>query len=344
MLNNPDPGPRPSYTPENIDENTRELFEKSLVWDMTLPWVEGYADENVTLPRFKAAGIDLISLTVNDFPGSIRGTMKQIAWVKDQIKRSDNMTLIATVDDIVAAKRSEQLALTLNLQETNPLERSLDMVQVYYDVGVRHMLLAYNQKNFVGDGCADDTDAGLSRFGRQLIKEMNSVGMMVDGTHSGRRTTLEAMELTEKPFIFSHCCALGVAKHYRNITDDQIRACAATGGVIGVNGVGGFLIDKEARTELIFRHLDYMVELVGPQHLGIGWDYVKNVDAFWSAAKANPDAWPKNQNQSHVNCDNAQPEQILELTQMMVNHGYQESDIQGILGQNFLRVATDIWL
>ena len=338
-----DPGPRPFYEAKNIQPETRSLYDDSLVWDMTLPWVEGYADEDVTLPRFKTAGIDLVSLTVNDFPGSIRGTTKQIAWVKNQVRTYGNMRLISNPDDIISAKASGELALTLNLQETNPLERSLDMVQIYYDLGVRHMLLAYNQKNFVGDGCADDTDAGLSLFGRRLIKEMNAVGMMIDGTHSGRRTTLEAMELTEQPFIFSHCCALGVAKHYRNITDEQIRSCAGTGGVIGINGVGGFLIDKAARTESMFRHLDYMVELVGSQHLGIGLDYVKNIPAFWASARISPDAWPINQNTPHTDQENAQPEQLLELTQLMVNHGYSKKDIIGILGGNFMRVARETW-
>jgi len=339
-----DLGPRPYYEAKNIEPETRSLYEESLVWDMTLPWVEGYADEEVTLPRFKSAGIDLVSLTVNDFPGSIRGTTNQISWVKSQTKKHGSMRLISNADDIVAAKESGELALTLNLQETNPLERSLDMVQIYYDLGVRHMLLAYNQKNFVGDGCAENTNAGLSLFGRRLIKEMNMVGMMVDGTHSGRRTTLEAMQLTEKPFIFSHCCAVGVAKHYRNISDEQIRACADTGGVIGVNGVGGFLIDQEARTEFIFRHLDYMVELVGPEHLGIGLDYVKNTPSFWSSARDNPDAWPQNQNQPHVDQENAQPEQLLELTQLMIDHGYSKTNIKGILGENFMRIAREIWL
>ena len=101
-----DPGPRPSYEAKNIEPATRSLFDDSLVWEMTLPWVEGYADEDVTLPRFKTAGIDLVSLTVNDFPGSIQGTAKQIAWVKRQVRTYGNMRLISTPDDIMAAKAS----------------------------------------------------------------------------------------------------------------------------------------------------------------------------------------------------------------------------------------------
>ena len=338
-------GPRPSYERGPISDRAAAIYDAAVVWDMTLPWVEGYADADVTLPRFRAAGIDAISLTVNDFPGSIGGTVRQIAKVKAHVAaRSDQMTMIRTAEDIVAAKREGRLALTLNLQETNPLERSLEMVQAYYDLGVRHMLLAYNQKNFVGDGCAEPTDAGLSRFGARLVEEMNRVGMMVDGTHSGRRTTMEAMEIATKPFIFSHCCAAGVVEHYRNITDEQIKACAATGGVIGINGVGRFIDDKDATTESMFRHLDYIAALVGPAHVGIGLDYVRNAPRFWDTARAAPEAWPTIGGKPHEDHENAQPEQLLELTEMMLDRGYGEDDVRGILGANFLRLARAVWI
>ena len=337
-------GPRPSYERRPVSEAASVLYEDALVWDMTLPWVEGYSDVDMTLPRFKAAGFDLISLTVNDFPGSIAGSILQIANTKAHIaSRSGEMVLIRRANDIRQAKAEGRLALTLNFQETNPLERSLEMIQVYYDLGVRHMLMAYNQKNYVGDGCAERTDSGLSRFGVRVIQEMNRVGMLVDGTHSGHRTTMDAIEISEKPITFSHCCAFGVTPHYRNVRDDQIKACAASGGVIGINGVGGFMKDKEAKTESMFRHLDYVVELVGSRHVGIGLDYVKNASAFWTTARAAPVTWPRIDGRPHENHETVQPEQLLELTDMMLENGYAEDDVRGILGENFLRVATAVW-
>ena len=337
-------GPRPAYECRPVGETARALYDEALVWDMTLLWVEGYADEDITLPRFRAAGVDLISLTVNDFPGSVGGTVRQIAKVKATVAaRAEDLVLITSADDVRRAKAAGKLALTLNLQETNPLERSLEMVQVFYDLGVRHMLLAYNQKNYVGDGCAEATDAGLSRFGRRAVQEMNRVGMLVDGTHSGYRTTMEAIEISERPFIFSHCCARGVAPHYRNIKDDQIKACAATGGVIGINGVGGFLIDKQAHTGSMFRHVDHVVQLVGARHVGIGLDYVKDPAACWVTARNAPEAWPQIDGKPHEDHETVQPEQLLELTDLMLGAGYAEDDVRGILGENFLRVAEAVW-
>src|SRR5258705_8588111 len=107
---------------------------------------------------------------------------------------------------------------------------------------------------------------------------MNRVGMTVDCSHTGRRSSLEAIELSERPAIFSRSGAYSVCAHIRNIRDEQIRACAARGGVIGVVGIGAFIGDAKARTESVFRHIDYTATLVGPQHVGLGTDYVKDME------------------------------------------------------------------
>lgn len=327
-----------------VSERARALHDEALVWDMTLPWLVGYADEDITLPRFKQAGVDFISLTVNDFPGSIAGTMRQIAAVTAHVRaRAGTMVLISSVDDIVAAKKAGKLALAFNLQETNPLEGEADLVQTYFDLGVRYMLLAYNQKNRVGDGCAERTDAGLSRFGVRMIEEMNRVGMLVDGAHSGYRTTMEAMEVSTAPFIFSHCLAHEVFAHYRNIRDDQIIACARSGGVIGVNGVGIFLEDAQASSEAMFRHVDHIANLVGPEHIGLGLDYVRDTERLAGWTIANADMWPPNAGKPTVPTTFAQPEQIVELADIMLERQYSESDVRGILGENYARVARQVW-
>ena len=320
------------------------LFEDALVWDMTLPWSVGYTDEDITLPRFKDAGIDVISLTVNDFPGSLAGTMRQIAAVTRHLReRSGSMVLVKSVADIRQTKKEGKLALAFNLQETNPLEGEVDFVRTYYDLGVRHMLMAYNQKNRVGDGCAERTDAGLSRFSVRVVEEMNRVGMLVDGSHSGYRTTMDAMEVSTGPFIFSHCLAHAIHPHYRNIRDDQIVACARTGGVIGVNGVSAFLVDANASSEAVVRHIDHIVDLVGPEHIGIGLDYVRDTERLGAWARTNADMWPPNAGKPLGEIVFAQPEQLLEVTDLLLSRQYSEAEVRGILGENFARVATQVW-
>jgi len=167
--------------------------------------------------------------------------------------------------------------------------------------------------------------------------------MLVDGTHTGYRTTMEAMEASTAPFIFSHCNAWSLYRHYRNIRDDQIQACARTGGVIGVNGLGEFLDDMEATSESMFRHVDYIANLVGPEHVGIGLDYVKDVAGFWKYVDESPDAWPENNGRANRHTRFVQPEQIEDLVELMCRRNYTDIDIRGILGGNFHRVCKLVW-
>lgn len=326
-----------------IGEAARALYRDALVWDMTLPWTPANSDDE-TLPRFHRAGIKVLSLTLDaDQDPTPNTLLTQYAHVLQQCRRRPELTLATSVDEILAAATAGKTALILHCQGTNALGRRLEMVEVFYRLGVRHMLLAYNQKNAVGDGCAERTDAGLSRFGVSLIREMNRVGMLVDGTHTGYRTTMDAMEVCEGPFIFSHANAYGVHPHYRNIRDDQIRACAATGGVIGINGLGWFLRDLEARPESMFRHIDYTVGLVGPRHVGIGLDFVKNWEPWSRGIQARPDQWPPNEGEAPPITRFVQPEQLEDITELMLRKGYGEDDVRDILGRNFLRVCGEVW-
>jgi membrane dipeptidase len=217
------------------------------------------------------------------------------------------------------------------------------LIGMFYALGVKHTLLAYNSKNYVGDGCGERTDAGLSRFGIEVVREMNRVGMLICGTHSGYRTTMEAMEISTAPVIFSHSNAYALHPHYRNLRDDQIKACARLGGVIGVNGLGEFLNDHEASSASMFAHIDYMANLVGPEHVGIGLDYTEDVPAFWRWVDTNPDMWPPNPGQERTGSKFAQPEQLTELVAMMLQAGYSDAVVQGILGLNFKRVCEQVW-
>jgi len=328
-----------------VSEKARAIYRSSLVWDMTVPYGVQHATDGVTLPRFREAGFGLVSLTIGGDktfgPEVALANIGQIYAVC--AKHPDRYCFVRSIDDVDLAQKEGKLAITLNFQGTNVLANDVNLVEVFYRLGVRHMLMAYNQKNLVGDGCAERTDAGLSRFGLSMIKEMNRVGMLVDGTHSGYRTTMEAMEASTAPCIFSHCNAHAVFPHYRNIRDDQIRKCAETGGVIGINGLGEFLDDMEATSESMFRHLDHIVNLVGPRHAGIGLDYVKDVDGFWEYVDASLDAWPDNNGRPNRHTKFVQPEQIEDLVELMCRRNYPEAEIRGILGGNFYRICRQVW-
>lgn len=329
-----------------ISERAQQIYRTSLVWDMTLPYGAIHAIDGVTLDRFREAGLGLLSLTIgNDRVfGRPELALANLAKVYGVCARNpDKFRIVYNTDDIDSARSENRLAITFNFQGSNVLGNDTGSIEVFYRLGVRHMLFAYNQRSLVGDGCGEATDAGLSRYGRSVIREMNRVGMIVDGSHCGHRTTMEAMELSTAPCIFSHSNAHSVFPHYRNIKDDQIRMCAETGGVVGINGLGEFIDDMEATSESMFRHLDYIANLVGPQHVGIGLDYVRDVAGFWKSVEDTPDIWPDNEGKPNRHTKFAQPEQIVELTELMSRHGYAEQDIRGILGGNFYRVSKQVW-
>ena len=350
MLIDPILKPRITEVP-SVSDKTLSLFKDSLVWDNILPWVPwkgGSYQANIDLidellPRFLHVGVNHISLTVG-LIGDIDDTLRHMARVRREIdERADWLMLAQTVSCIRRAKHHNKLAVSFNFQDSLPFSNQLDMIQVYYDLGVRQVGLVYNQRNLVGDGCAEKNDGGLSNFGRAAIQEMHRVGMLVDGSHVGYRTSMQAMELGGGPFIFSHSNPYAVRPHYRNIKDDQIKACAAAGGVIGINGVGAFVGDMDAPTEAIFRCLDYTVELVGPEYVGIGFDYVHDLDLAINAPRMAPLAWPAYQGEELLRHNYAGPEQLVHLTQLMLDHGYSDSAIEGILGGNWACLCEQVW-
>lgn len=328
----------------NISPEAENLYADAVVCDMVLPWGPRWIHmRGNILERFAESGFSYVSLTVGqDSVFSLETTIQHMAAERRRIDAvPDRFVFVETVDDILRAKREGKLALGFHHQGTNALLGDLNMVSLYHKLGMRAMLLCYNQKNSVGDGCHEPTDAGLSRFGRSLIREMNRVGMLVDCSHTGYRTTMDAMEVSESPVVFSHSNARALCDHERNIRDDQIKTCAQTGGVIGMNGMGIYIADNDASNEAMFRHIDYICELVGWEHVGLGLDFVYYAERFYEMIRAKPDMYPPASYPIPQQFFN--PEQLPELVELMLKRGYAAEQIRGILGANYLRVARQVW-
>ncbi len=330
----------------NVSDKAAMLLRDALVWDCTFPCTVlcGSIPEHVeSLRRMAASGYNYVSLTVSGDKFGIEFCARRIGELYAMVSaHADWLTLCFSVDDIRVAKASGKLGIGLHFQGTDPFARDLGTVAMYYRLGVRHALLAYNQKNAVGDGCHERTDGGLSRYGLELIAEMNRVGMLVDCTHTGYRTTMEAMEASTSPCIFSHSNVRALCDHERNIRDDQIQACARGGGVIGVTGVGLFLGNNDPSTNSLIRHIDYIVQLVGPRHVGFGSDFVSSVPTLMGVVAGNPSRYPAGQYRAPT-ITFVEPEQMPALVEGLLARGYAETDIRGILGENFLRVCCGVW-
>jgi membrane dipeptidase len=322
-----------------------ELIHDALIWDDHSGFdpVPNYDLEHIE--NWRRAGVNYLSIDVGydviDWQRAIKSLAAYMTWFE---KRADKFLLVRRADDVLEAKRTGRMAITFDLEGMNSLNGDPSLVALYYRLGVRQMLTAYNKNNLAGGGC-HDKDMGLTAFGRQVIAEMNRVGMLVDCSHTGYRTTMDIMDAATQPVIFSHSNPKALRSHGRNITDDQIRACAKTGGVIGVTGLGYFLPNRASPVIALADCVSYVRNLVGVDHVGLGLDYTppdpKGVgdtdlaahEDFWPPAEYAP-PWPMK---------DVSPEAFVQLAALLIERGWSSDDVRKVLGENFLRVARAVW-
>lgn len=321
-----------------------DLHRDALVWEQhaCLPLKPGTSLEPIE--RYRSSGASLVSLNVAYGPTTTADAVKVLASFRSDVLRSPERYVLAeTVEDVRRAAGDGRLAVTFDLEGADPIEGELALVEAFYALGVRTMLMAYNEPNAAGGGCHGDPDDGLTRYGRELVREMNRVGMVVDGSHCSLRTTFDLFEASEAPVVLSHSNPRALHEHPRNVTDDQIRGCAATGGVIGINGIGHFLGDNDTSTEAFVRAIEYVCELVGPEHVGIGLDFVFDKDDLAAEFAENSDAFPEGFGYSADSFDFVEPERLPVITEALLARGIGADDVRAILGGNFLRVAQAAW-
>jgi membrane dipeptidase len=263
--------------------------------------------------------------------------------------------LVRSAADVQACKREGRFGIIFHIQGTVPIEDNLDLIAVYKALGVGIIQLTYNVRNRAGDGCEERNDAGLSNFGVDLVKRLNEERVIVDCSHTGYRTTMEAIALSTAPVVFSHANAKAVHPSPRSITDEQIRAVAATGGLVGTVGFPAFVSARPQPTlDEFIDHIAYIAELVGIEHTAIGIDYFtgqagvmelglarKNY-AQWIASRLwQPETYPPPP--YHYPAGIEDPRGLPNLTARLLERGFSEDDARKVLGENWLRVYRAVW-
>jgi len=327
-----------------MHENTEKLYREALVWDAHAGVFPSSEVDLNLLDEWPALGVSYLSLNVGFDVMDWQETLATLAayrrWV---VEHAERFVLVSEVQDIDRARAENKFALSFDIEGMNALNGDINMVSVYHALGVRQMLFAYNLNNAAAGGCHDE-DTGLTEFGRQVVDEMNRVGMIVDCSHAAYTTTMDIMHESSKPVVFSHSNPAVVWGHQRNITDDQIRACAATGGVIGLNGLGIFLGDNDISVDTMLKHVRYVSDLSGTGHIGFGFDYSPDNDVgIGDILRSRPDYWPAGQQYDTRDIRHASPQQLPQLIDALADSGFDDTDIHGFLGENFRRVATSAW-
>lgn len=275
-------------------------------------------------------------------------------------RKHPNVLIAQTAGDIRRAKRENRAAFIVAAQGGDFIGDKLHRIEAFYRLDLRVMLPAYNRTNLICDGCLDRTDSGLTRFGELVVDECNRVGLLLDCTHTGRRASLEIIERSAQPVVFSHSNPRAVADNPRNIDDEQIRACAAKGGVIGLAPWGPIVMRKGQRSrpnlEQFIDHVDYVAHVTGStDHVGIGTDMsLGTYPDHWHDPWGEP-VYPSvsGDYDQYVSADVRSPlravegfsnyPEVLNLIGGLGQRGYSDDDVGKILGENFLRVFDQVW-
>jgi membrane dipeptidase len=290
------------------------------------------------LSRYRAAGVNMVVLNVMfdnimSWHEGVQVLSFMRSWILD---RPQDYRLVSTPEDITVAAAEGKLGIAFDIEGMRGLGGQVSMVRTYYDLGVRWMLIAYNKNNEAGGGCLDE-DQGLTSFGREVIREMEKIGMALCCSHTGERTCMEAFEWANNPVMLTHSNPKALLDHPRCVTDNVMKACAQTGGTVGVTGYGGFLAGGDVSAENYFQHIDYVVQLIGPEHVTLSSDYVFDLDEL-EVFLANPLLGPSTSTPSMF-----APEQFPDLIDVMLKSGYRDEDVSSIMGGNLLRLARAIW-
>jgi membrane dipeptidase len=328
-----------------VESGSRKLHDEAIVIDCLE--ISNWS-ENV-FQNMRRGGLTAVNCTISILE-NFRQTISNFAWWQQAFyKYSDMIIPVKTVSDIQKAKSSGKTGIIFGFQNTSAIEDDLNLLSIFHELGVRVIQLTYMEANLVGQGCLERIDSGLTHFGIEIVEEMNRLGILIDLSHVGYRTTMDAIEFSKKPVAFTHANPKSLCDHPRNKPDDAIKALVRKGGIIGANVFPAFLPAGNNSTIKEFLDvIDYLVEMVGIDHVAIGTDFTEAQpkEFFdWILTGKSKKGPALKLNHPLKNPDGIQgAADFPNLTGALLTRGYAESDIKKILGGNILRVFTDVWI
>jgi len=285
---------------------------------------------HLDIPRMKEGGIDVqvFAVFIEDIykpDRALKRTLQLIdCFYREMKKNRDDISLVTNYNQIEKINRAGKIAAILSIEGGEALEGDLGVLRILYRLGVRLLTLTWNQRNQIADGIGESrTGSGLTEFGLKVIDEMNDLGMLIDVSHLSEIGFWDVIKRSKTPIVVSHSNCYALCPHLRNLKDEQIKALADKDGVIGITFVPDFLTQEKRKTSVkdVVKHIDYLVEKVGVDYVGLGSDFDGTGDLPLGLEGV---------------------DKIPNLTEELLDRGYKEREIEKILGGNFLRVFRKV--
>lgn len=328
----------------------KRLYDDSIVIDTLTYMGTGLSDPSY-LYRLRDEGITCCNITLADMTAGFHGACSQISvWIGQIEAQSDVAILALRADDIVRAKREGKVAILPGMQNGKPIEDRLELVRVFHRLGVRALIPAYHYANYLGSGGGERGGYGLTRFGRNVVTEMNRLGIAVDLSHCNETTCWDALQCSSKPPCFTHANPAKFGEHARNKSSDLLKEIAQRGGVIGLTAWSEHLegtLGRRPTIEDMLDMLEFMVELVGEDHVGFGLDLTPQWEqggpgGYDEFGRTYPEMFTSPyEGRNFEGLEDCS--RIADLTRGLVKRGHSDEVIKKINGGNWLRYFENVW-
>jgi len=320
----------------------RELHDDSIIIDglVIAKW------NRELLEDMRRGGLTAANCTVSVWEG-FQATVNNIVSTRQLMEESSDLVRpVHTTADILRAKQEGKTGIIFGFQNAHAFEDQVGYVDIFKQLGVGIVQMCYNTQNLVGTGCYE-RDGGLSGFGREIVAEMNRVGMMCDLSHVGSKTSEEVILESQKPVCYSHCLPSGLKEHPRNKSDEELRFIADHGGFVGVTMFTPFLrAGVNATVDDYVEAIDYVMNIVGEDAIGIGTDFTQGHDQAFFEWLTHDKGYARRLtsfgeiiNPKGIRTIGEFPN----LTEALLKHGFSESQVRKIMGDNWVRVLKDVW-
>lgn len=295
----------------------------------------------------RRGGLTSANCTCSIWEG-FRATMDNVArWKRWFREHNDLITQVTTSADIARAKREGKTGIILGWQNLTGIEDQIGYLQLFKELGVGIMQIAYNTQNLVGTGCYESRDGGLSDFGHEVIAEMNRLGILCDLSHVGAKTSEDVIKASKKPVAYTHCLPGALKAHPRNKSDEQLRFIVERGGFVGVTMFPPFLRrGTESTVDDYVEAIEYVIKLCGEDQVGFGTDFTQGYDRKFFEWITHDKGYARKLTEFGEIVNPAGIREIKDypnLTAAMQKRGWKESRIRKVMGENWVRLLKDVW-